>query len=181
MPRGELHKVGGRQAREALEHGWVKVDRATAGRLYAAGVAITVAGGRVNPAHLDRLGVVLDPNELRAPFDRLITRVQAELDARPFLSYRSADGDKAVAYFVAENVWPTMPRSARGRMPSSEEPRELTREMRGAEWLQSCGAGEPGVLDRQKHRPLGASQRSADRAPPSRMLSEHTARARRSR
>ena len=180
MPRGDLHKVGGRQAREALEHGWVKVDRATAGRLYTAGVAIMVAGGRVNPAHLDRLGVVLDPAELRAPFDRLIVRVQSELAARPFLSYRSADGDQAVAYFVAENHWPTMPRSARGRMPSSEEPRELTRELRGAEWLQNCGGSEPGVLQRQRHLP--AQQKVVvDRVDTSRMLPERTARARRSR
>lgn len=158
----------------------MKVDKATAARLYASGVALTVAGGRVNPAHLERLGVVLDPAELRAPFDRLIERVQGELAARPFLSYRDADGDQAVAFFVAENLWPTMPRSARGRMPSSEEPRLLTREIRGAEWLQSCGTSEPGVLGRQKHLSKVPERRGLVE-PALKALPEHTGRARRSR
>jgi hypothetical protein len=146
MPRGELHKVGGRQAREALEHGWVKVDKATAARLFAAGMSVTITGTRVHPAHLGRLGTTLDPARLGAgvSFERLLEGLERELEVHPSLGY-------GVAFFVPEGEWPVMPRGARDRMPSSEEPRVMPRELRGAEWLQNCGAVEPDVALRQRH------------------------------
>ncbi len=149
MPRGEYHKVGGRQAREALEHGWVKVDRATAARLFERGMPVTATGTRVHPAHFGKMSVTIDPQDRRwrgVDFDAALGAIERGLGEHPSLG-------QGLALFVYEGEYPLLPRGARDRMPSSEEPRVMPPELRGAEWLQGCAPGEEDVAGRRRHQP----------------------------
>ena len=149
MPRGEYHKVGGRQAREALEHGWVKVDRATAARLFERGMPVTATGTRVHPAHFGKMSVTIDPQDRRwrgVDFDAALEAIERGLGEHPSLG-------QGLALFVYEGEYPLLPRGARDRMPSSEEPRVMPPELRGAEWLQGCAPGEEDVAGRRRHLP----------------------------
>jgi hypothetical protein len=102
MPRGEYHKVGGRQAREALEHGWVKVDRATAARLFERGMPVTATGTRVHPAHFGKMSVTIDPQDRRwrgVDFDAALGAIERGLGEHPSLG-------QGLALFVYEGEYP---------------------------------------------------------------------------
>lgn len=107
MPRGMLHKVGGTQARDARASGYVKVDRATAGRLYASGVPIIVSGSRVKPEHLlsgHRLAWIYDRQRQPYSWDVVMSASELGLRKNPALGQH-------LAFFVMREEYPTLEES----------------------------------------------------------------------
>lgn len=107
MPRGMLHKVGGTQARDARAEGYVKIDRATAARLYLSNVPIIVSGSRVKPEHLlsgQRLAWIYDRQRQPYPWNVVVSASEHGLRRNPALGQH-------LAFFVMREEYPTLEES----------------------------------------------------------------------
>lgn len=97
----KIRRIGGAQAQQAAAIGLIKIDRASAKRLYDAGLPITMAGDKVGAhaffGHWSLAHTVhpaSDWDKYRGQFDVL---------ANSFNSYLDAELGRRPAFFVARN------------------------------------------------------------------------------